>query len=236
MSTHGFCGKCGTALPAGTRFCGRCGAAAAGPSHGAAERVVSTPAPTEVTGSAPRRRRALPIIAIVVAGLAISGVSAAVIGVLPRLSGNTALAAVGMQLPRPAGWEEAQSEYGQVIALLEADLVAGAPQGPRIQVRPAELYGTAALWEADISEAGSVAIREGPTPITVGSPGREGVEVLTEEGSAGAAGGAAVIKRYVIVTLEDGRAVLITMEAPADRFDSYRTAFDGALQNASFAP
>jgi len=145
----------------------------------------------------------------------------------------------GIWIAAPSGWQAIEGENGQTIALIEEDLFADTPQGPRIRVRSSETFDDPLLWASPaLPDAAPELSVQGPLETTVGSPGHAAVEVVAQEahGDSSALGGPRwIVTRYVIVPLEGARAVLIMMEAPAEQYEAYRPTFDAALQAAQVA-
>ena len=110
-------------------------------------------------------------------------------------------------------------------------------EGPRIRVQSSDVFEPASLWvlgNVSRSGPGSVVVRDGPARIVVGSEQRGSLRIIIRETRANGTRVDVRTTTYVIVPVRRGQSALITMEAPAAKFDSYRPLFDAALKSASF--
>ena len=176
---------------------------------------------------------ALAAIVVVIAGasfvLASCGDNGAKDG---ALDGASEVAAAGVTVLQPANWAlQDNGERGLVLALLEEDLTAEVPAGPRLTVEPVtgelpdlEEFLGSATGDGDAL----LAMAEEPETTQVG--GVDAVRIgLTEERNGGS-----VRSRYVFVNLDGVRLYQFLLEAPPDQWDSNVGTLEAILSSASF--
>jgi hypothetical protein len=146
----------------------------------------------------------------------------------------------GVSIDYPKAWfERSNGDTGLTVAEREADLAAKDPAGPRFvidaltdgSVDVPGLVNNMVKTGADPTAPGNAAtmsVAADPQQMQVG--GRPAVIAILQEGS----GAGSTICGYVVVSLADGRSVLLMREAPADQWESARPGLETILSSIRF--